>query len=75
MQAAIQGTLNVLKSCKKAESVRRVVFTSSLAAALPLGTSLLVIDESCWTSLDAIRKTSSQQRVSLILFRRITVLL
>lgn len=62
VQATVQGTLNVLKSCKKAESVKRVVFTSSLAAALSLDKPLLVLDESCWTSVDVIRKSSSQGR-------------
>jgi len=60
VDAAIQGTLNVLKSCKKAESVRRVVFTSSFSAAIPFDKSL--IDESCWTSLDIIRKINDHGR-------------
>nr|ABK27038.1 unknown [Picea sitchensis] len=62
VNAAVQGTLNVLKSCKRAESVRRVVFTSSLSAAIPFDKSLLVIDESCWTSLDVIRKINNHGR-------------
>jgi len=63
VNAAIQGTLNVLKSCKRAENVRRVVFTSSLSAAVPFDKSLLVIDESCWTSLDVIGKSNDHGRL------------
>lgn len=62
VDGAIQGTLNVLKSCKRAQSVRRVVFTSSLSAAIPVDESLLVIDESCWTSLDIARHTKDNGR-------------
>jgi len=62
VDAAIQGTLNVLKSCKRAQSVRRVVFTSSLGAAIPTDQSLRLIDESCWTSLDIIRQANDNGR-------------
>jgi len=55
IEPAIRGTLNVLRSCKRVESVRRVVCTSSLSAASTADESAHV-DESCWTSLDSIRE-------------------
>eukprot|EP01018_Ginkgo_biloba_P010239 Gb_17915 [translate_table: standard] len=52
IQTAIHGTLNVLKGCVRAKSVRRVVYTSS---ASTLGKSVNTVDESCWTDVDFIR--------------------
>ncbi|KAK1429494.1 hypothetical protein QVD17_11703 [Tagetes erecta] len=49
---AVKGTLNVLSSCSKVRSVKRVVLTSSVAAVLYNGTPLtpeVVVDES-WFS-------------------------
>ncbi|KZV40831.1 hypothetical protein F511_23153 [Dorcoceras hygrometricum] len=52
IEPAVKGTLNVLKSCSKAPSVRRVVLTSSLAAVAfnrsPKGPTV-VVDET-WFS-------------------------
>lgn len=57
-EAAAVVTLNVMKSCKRAaQTVRRVVFTSSLSAASPVDKSG-VVDESCWTAVDYVTKTS-----------------
>ncbi|OMO79579.1 NAD-dependent epimerase/dehydratase [Corchorus olitorius] len=52
IEPAVKGTLNVLKSCAKAASVKRVVFTSSLAAVLCNGKPLtpdVLVDET-WFS-------------------------
>lgn len=49
---AVKGTLNVLKSCAKIPSVKRVVVTSSMASVMYTGTPLkpgVVIDET-WFS-------------------------
>ncbi|KAK0573507.1 hypothetical protein LWI29_009248 [Acer saccharum] len=56
VDAAVNGTLNVLKSCAKVPSVKRVVFTSSMAAVMHTGKPLTphtVIDET-WFSDPAI---------------------
>lgn len=55
IEPAVQGTVNILKSCSKAPSIKRIVFTSS-AAAIRF-TQLEDIpeqrfDESCWTDVE-----------------------
>ncbi|KAL3653363.1 hypothetical protein CASFOL_003044 [Castilleja foliolosa] len=55
---AVKGTINVLRSCAKAPSVRRVILTSSEAAIAFNGTprtSDTVIDETWWTDPDNCR--------------------
>eukprot|EP01018_Ginkgo_biloba_P011318 Gb_10028 [translate_table: standard] len=54
IKPAIEGTLNVLKSCTKVDSIKRVVVTSS-AATVSINNSLeqnQYIDESCWTDVN-----------------------
>ncbi|KNA11911.1 hypothetical protein SOVF_130830 [Spinacia oleracea] len=49
---AVKGTLNVLNACKRADTVRRVVLTSSMAAVLFTGITLapdVLVDET-WFS-------------------------
>ncbi|KAK3423006.1 hypothetical protein EUGRSUZ_G03356 [Eucalyptus grandis] len=57
---ALKGTLNVLRSCAKASSVKRVVVTSSTAAvafsAKPL-TSGIVIDETWYSDPEFCKKS------------------
>jgi nucleoside-diphosphate-sugar epimerase len=51
---AVVGTLNVLNSCAKAKSVRRVVLTSSTAAVrmrADLHNITAPLDESVWSDL------------------------
>ena len=53
---AVKGTLNVLRSCAKVPSIRRVVVTSSMAAVAFTGKTLasdVVIDET-WFSDPAV---------------------
>lgn len=59
IEAAIRGTLNVLRSCKRVPSVRRVVCTSSLTAASTADESAHV-DESLWSSVDSIRENKRE---------------
>ncbi|KAL4360852.1 hypothetical protein GQ457_04G033020 [Hibiscus cannabinus] len=51
---AIKGTLNVLKSCAKAPSIRRVVITASISSVLHNGKPLtpdVVVDETWFSDL------------------------
>ncbi|KAF5198069.1 Anthocyanidin reductase ((2S)-flavan-3-ol-forming) [Thalictrum thalictroides] len=54
IKPAIQGTLDVLKSCVKAKTVKRVIMTSSAAAVSinKLKGTDLVMNEECWTDVD-----------------------
>jgi len=57
IKPAINGTLNVLKSCTKAKTVKRVVVTSS-AATVSINDSAeqnQYIDESCWSDVDFLQ--------------------
>ncbi|KAI5642198.1 hypothetical protein M9H77_00276 [Catharanthus roseus] len=57
IEPAIRGTLNVLKACLKTNSVRRVIFTSSVStmtAKDSLGNWRPFVDESCKTPIDLI---------------------
>jgi anthocyanidin reductase len=57
IKPAIDGTLNVLRACTKAKTVKRVVVTSS-AATTSINESAeqnQYIDESCWTDVDFLR--------------------
>lgn len=52
---AVKGTLNVLNSCSKASSVKRVVVTSSIAAVAYNGkprTPEVVVDETWFSNPD-----------------------
>ncbi|KVH96076.1 NAD-dependent epimerase/dehydratase [Cynara cardunculus var. scolymus] len=55
LKPAIDGTLNVLSSCKKNPSLRRVVFTSSsstLRVRDDFDPKKVTIDESSWSSVE-----------------------
>lgn len=56
LEPAVEGTLNVLRSCKKNPSLRRVVLTSSSSAVRvrPEGdfASNVPLDESSWSSVE-----------------------
>lgn len=52
LEPAVKGTLNVLRSCAKVSSIKRVVMTSSMAAVIFNGRPLtpdVVVDET-WFS-------------------------
>ncbi|CAI9106324.1 OLC1v1005454C1 [Oldenlandia corymbosa var. corymbosa] len=56
---ALKGTLNVLGSCAKSPSVKRVVLTSSIAAVAYNGrprTPDVIVDETWWSSPDHCRE-------------------
>ncbi len=53
---AVQGTLNVLRSCSKADSVRRVVLTSSMAAVTDEPDSDHVFTEADWNEKSSLER-------------------
>ncbi|KAL3622013.1 hypothetical protein CASFOL_034209 [Castilleja foliolosa] len=57
---AVKGTLNVLGSCAKTSSVKRVVLTSSVASVFFNGKPLtpeVVIDETWWSDIELCKQT------------------
>ncbi|KAL2496212.1 NAD(P)-binding Rossmann-fold superfamily protein [Forsythia ovata] len=57
---AIRGTKNVLKSCSKTSSVRRVVFTSSISTMTSkdnFGRWIPIVDESCQIPVQRVLET------------------
>ena len=67
---AIKGTLNLLKSCLKAKSVKRVVFTSSISTLTAKdrdGKWRPVVDEFCQTPIDHVWNTKASGWVMLLL--------
>jgi nucleoside-diphosphate-sugar epimerase len=71
---ALKGTLNVLNSCAKSPSLKRVVLTSSVAAVAYNGkprTPDVVVDETWFTDADLCAKSNvcaSQKPYSLFHF-------
>ncbi|KAJ8749020.1 hypothetical protein K2173_013463 [Erythroxylum novogranatense] len=55
VKIAVDGMLGILKACLKAQTVKRVVYTSSDAAVLFNGKDVDLIDETCWTDVDYVR--------------------
>lgn len=55
---ALKGTLNVLQSCAKVPSIKRIVLTSSIAAVAYNGkprTPEVVVDETWWSDPEVCR--------------------
>ncbi|CAD6335770.1 unnamed protein product [Miscanthus lutarioriparius] len=58
LEPATRGTINVLRSCVRAGTVRRVVFTSSVSTLTAVddeGRRKAVLDESCLRALDDVK--------------------
>ncbi|PIM97801.1 Dihydrokaempferol 4-reductase [Handroanthus impetiginosus] len=59
---AIRGTLNVLKACVKSNTVRKIVFTSSISTLTAKDSSggwIPIVDESCQTPVHHVLKTKA----------------
>lgn len=64
---AIKGTINLLKSCMKSNSVKRVVFTSSISTITAKdsnGKWKPIVDESCQIQTDTVWNTQPSGWVS-----------
>ncbi|KAE9588611.1 hypothetical protein Lal_00002920 [Lupinus albus] len=62
LDPAIKGTLNLLKSCLKSNSVKRVVYTSSLGTMTAKdsnGNWKSIVDESCLQEADTVWSTKA----------------
>jgi len=55
IKPAVEGTLNVMRACTKAQTVKRVVVTSSATTITQSAEHKEHIDESCWTDVDSVR--------------------
>uniref|UniRef100_A0A915KTZ6 NAD-dependent epimerase/dehydratase domain-containing protein n=1 Tax=Romanomermis culicivorax TaxID=13658 RepID=A0A915KTZ6_ROMCU len=64
IQPALDGTLTVLRACKDAQSVKRVVLTSSLAAIMGQAEKSTDYDENDWTNIDSLDRTSDAYMIS-----------
>ncbi|CAN1308198.1 Protein BRI1-5 ENHANCED 1 [Linum perenne] len=54
--AAVEATVGVLRVCAESKTVKRVVFTSSIAATVPGRNNVRSdVDETTWTDVDALR--------------------
>ncbi|ERM97447.1 hypothetical protein AMTR_s00124p00089000 [Amborella trichopoda] len=59
IKPAVKGTLDILRACVKAKSVRRVIFTSSVAPVIAQDHQLSEYDESSWTDVEFCRRNEA----------------
>lgn len=57
IEPTVNGMLEIMKSCAKSMTVRRVVFTSSAGTVSFQAQRKSVYDESCWSDVDFLRAT------------------
>ncbi|KAE8671093.1 Vestitone reductase [Hibiscus syriacus] len=68
----ISGTLGILKSCLKSKTVKRVVYTSSLATVVHNGQDSDMMDESFWSDVDFIREKETPNFSSYSISKTLT---
>ncbi|GAY36939.1 hypothetical protein CUMW_025520, partial [Citrus unshiu] len=64
---AVKGTLNVLRSCARVDSIKRVVVTSSIVSTLFTGTPLtpdVIVDEMWFSDLDVCKELKHWYAIS-----------
>ncbi|XP_076895670.1 putative anthocyanidin reductase [Bidens hawaiensis] len=71
IKPSINGALNILKSCLRSNSVKRVVFTSSISTMTARGEWVQIVDESCQVPVDAVWNNKSSGWV-YVLSKRLT---
>nr|AFK47533.1 unknown [Medicago truncatula] len=55
---AVEGTLEILKACLESKTVKKVVYTSSVATVLFNDKNLDVVDEDIWSDIDICRSSN-----------------
>ncbi|KAF9610213.1 hypothetical protein IFM89_021151 [Coptis chinensis] len=55
IKPTIEGMLNIMRSCVKAKTVRRLVFTSSAGTVNVQEHQQPAYDENCWTDIEFCR--------------------
>ncbi|GMI75854.1 BRI1-5 ENHANCED 1 [Hibiscus trionum] len=73
-QRAINGSLGILKSCLRSKTVKRVVYTSSIAAVYNNihNKAVEMMDESYWSDVDYIRDTLEPRGSSYAVSKTLT---
>ncbi|KAJ4964229.1 hypothetical protein NE237_024168 [Protea cynaroides] len=57
IKPTVNGVLNVMRSCKKAQTVKRIIYTSSAGAVKRTEQKQSHFDEACWSNVEFCRQT------------------
>lgn len=68
IKPTINGVLSIIKSCAKAKTVKRLVFTSSAGTVNVQEHQLPVYDENNWSDLDFVYEKKMTGWVSIVNF-------
>ncbi|KAK9103585.1 hypothetical protein Sjap_020839 [Stephania japonica] len=73
VKISLEGALGILKLCSKSKSVKRVIYTSSIAAVLWISNrnNVQEITESSWSEVDCFRSFKAPE-ISYVLSKTIT---
>lgn len=72
IRKSINGTLGILQSCLNAKTVKRVVYTSSVASVLYPKGQHDTVDESVWTDVDYVRSSNVRHGSSYLICKTLT---